>query len=69
MKKLLTATQVKDGWVVIICEHHKVHDYTEVERLIRYNGLRNDDSPFNEVYIRPSSCKSDSSSSTECATK
>ena len=40
MTKTLIATKVKDGWSVIVEEVHYCYDYTDVLKMIRYNGLR-----------------------------
>ena len=39
MTKTLIATKVKDGWSVIVEEVHHCSDYTDVLKMIRYNGL------------------------------
>lgn len=39
MTKTLTAVKVKDGWSVKITEVHYASTYTDVVKMVKYNGL------------------------------
>ena len=53
MKRLI-AERAKDGWYVKVIETHLLPTLTDVYSLARHEGLRNDKTSLNEVFITPS---------------
>ena len=53
MKRLI-AEQASDGWHVQVIETHLLPTLTDVNSLARHEGLRNDKTALNEVFISPS---------------
>ena len=51
--KSLSAKQTGDGWHVKVTETHILPTLSDVHALVRYEGLRYDDTALNEVFIYP----------------